>query len=77
MEQPQPDPDAIEEIRRSEHFSHELRTPLTIVVGRVQLLQRRVRRGEIDGVRIEADLDAIETALARLIAALLRSGREQ
>ena len=56
--------------RRTERL-HALRTPLCVVVGRVQLLRRRVRRGE-DPARLAAELEAIEAALVRLAAAVER-----
>ena len=48
---------------------HELRTPLTVLMGRVQLLRRHLRRGD-DPVRMDADLEAIESAIVRLTAAV-------
>lgn len=72
MEQPHPDTPIGDARVRPTGFAHEWRTPLAVIVGRVQLLRRRVRRGDIDGVRINADLDAIEEALARLMTALRR-----
>ena len=51
---------------------HELRTPLCVVVGRVQLLRRRLRRGD-DAARVAAELEAIEAALVRLAAAVERA----
>ena len=50
---------------------HELRTPLTVVVGRVQLLRRRLRLGQ-EPTSLEDDLEAIEAALVRLTAAIER-----
>ena len=49
-----------------------LRTPLCEAVLRVQLLRRRLRRGE-DPVRAAAELEAIEAALVRLAAAVERA----
>jgi signal transduction histidine kinase len=54
---------------------HELRTPLTVVVARVQLLRRRLRRGE-QARDLDRDLEAIESALARLTAAIERLDRD-
>ena len=51
---------------------HELRTPLCVVVGRVQLRQRRLRRGD-EPARVAAELEAIEAALVRLAAAVERA----
>ena len=45
-----------------------MRDPLTVVTGRVQLLQRRTRRGVADAARSAADREAIEAALVRLVA---------
>jgi signal transduction histidine kinase len=53
---------------------HEMRTPLTIVVARVQLLRRRLHRGE-EPADLDHDLEAIESALARLTAAIERLDR--
>ena len=50
---------------------HELRTPLTVLMGRIQLLRRHVRRGD-DAVRIDTDLESIESAIVRLTAAVER-----
>jgi signal transduction histidine kinase len=49
---------------------HELRTPLTVMVGRVQLLRWRLRRGTDDPAQVLADLDAIAAATARMAGAL-------
>ena len=56
--------------RRAQRM-HELRTPLTVAVGRVQLLRRRLRRGE-DPARLATELEAVEAALVRLVAAVER-----
>ena len=48
---------------------HELRTPLCVVVGRVQLLRRRLRRRD-DPALMAAELEGIEAALVRLAAAV-------
>ena len=50
---------------------HELRTPLTVLMGRVQLLRRHLRRGD-DPMSMDADLEAIESAIVRLTAAVER-----
>ncbi len=49
-------------------LAHDLRNPLACAVGRVPLLRRRLRRGDLDAARIEADLEAVEAALVRLAA---------
>jgi signal transduction histidine kinase len=53
---------------------HELRTPLTVVLGRTQLARRRLRRGD-DPAQIDAEMEALEAALARLVAAVERLDR--
>ena len=53
---------------------HDLRTPLTVLMGRIQLLRRRMRRD--DAVRIDTDLEAIEAAIVRLTAAVERLDRD-
>jgi len=50
-----------------QRIMHELRSPLTVMVGRVQLLRRHLRQVD-DPARIDADLEAIEAATARLLA---------
>ena len=55
---------------------HDLRTPLTVLMGRVQLLRRHVRRGD-DAVCIDTDLEAMESAIVRLTAAVERLDRER
>jgi signal transduction histidine kinase len=47
-------------------LAHDLRNPLTVAVARTQLLQRRLRRGDVSPVRAMVDLDEIEAALVRL-----------
>jgi hypothetical protein len=54
-----------------ERERHELRTALCVVVGREQLLRKRVQRGE-PPVQTAADFEAIEAALLRLTAAVDR-----
>jgi K+-sensing histidine kinase KdpD len=49
---------------------HDLRTPLTVMVGRLQLLRRRLRQGPPDPVQLAADLDAIAAATVRMTWAL-------
>ncbi len=72
MDEPRPEVQA-----RTQHqqewavLMHELRTPLTVLMGRIQLLRRHVRRGD-DAVRIDTDLEAIESAIVRLTAAVER-----
>jgi hypothetical protein len=46
-------------------LTRELSSALTILNGRTQLLGRRLRQGG-DTARLETDLEAIETELARL-----------
>ena len=55
---------------------HDLRTPLTVLMGRVQLLRRRMRRGD-DAVQIDTDLEAIEAAIVRLTATVERLDRDR
>ncbi|HET7091822.1 MAG TPA: hypothetical protein VFI22_00040 [Thermomicrobiales bacterium] len=50
---------------------HELRTALCVVIGREQLLRKRVRRGD-SSAQTAADFEAMEAALARLAAAVDR-----
>jgi two-component system OmpR family sensor kinase len=50
---------------------HDVRTPLSVVVARVQLLRRRLRRGD-DPARVAAELEALEAALVRLVATIER-----
>ncbi len=56
---------------------HELCSPLTVVVGRVQLLRRHLPAGDPDLERVEDDLEAIEGALVRLVAAVDRVQRSR
>jgi two-component system OmpR family sensor kinase len=54
--------------------SHELRTPLTLLSTRVQMLSRRVRRGEAEPAAVERDLDGVladTRALAEIMDDLL------
>jgi signal transduction histidine kinase len=53
-------------------LAHDLRNPLAVVVGRVQLMRRRLRRGKVEVARIESDLESIESSLARLKALIDR-----
>ena len=55
-------------------LTRELNSPLTAMKGRIQLLRRRRRQGG-DTARLEADLAAIETELARLTAIVGRINR--
>jgi signal transduction histidine kinase len=75
MDETPPDPPPPTTNRR-EHAQrlHELRTPLTVVLGRVQLARRRLRRGD-DPTRVEAELEAVEAAVARLAAVVERLDR--
>ena len=54
---------------------HDLRTPLTVVLGRVQLARRHLWRGD-DLTRVDADLEALEAAVARLVATVERLDRD-
>ena len=54
-----------------EILRHELPTTLCVVIGREQLLRKRVRRGDPSGP-IAREFEAIEAALIRLTAALER-----
>ena len=47
---------------------HDLRNPLATAIGRVQMMRRRLRRGEADPARLAVDLEAVEAALVRLKA---------
>ncbi len=50
---------------------HDVRTPLTVVIGRVQLLRRRLKRGHAPE-NLDAELAEIEAASMRLAEALSR-----
>jgi hypothetical protein len=50
---------------------HELRTALCVVIGREQLLRKRLRRGE-GSDQLTSELEAMEAALLRLTAAVAR-----
>lgn len=52
-----------------ETVAHDLRMSVTVVVGRVQLLRRRLRRGD-DLARVASELEAIEEAISRLITSV-------
>jgi hypothetical protein len=54
-----------------ERERHELRTALCVVVGREQLLRKRLRRGDPPAETIR-DVEALEAALLRLTAAVAR-----
>lgn len=47
-------------------LAHDLRSPLAVAMGRVQLIRRRLRRGDGDIAALESDLEAVEAALVRL-----------
>ena len=48
---------------------HDLRTPLTVLLGRVQMLRRSHTAGRrLD--EVESDLEVIEAAVLRLVAAI-------
>jgi signal transduction histidine kinase len=48
--------------------SHELRTPLTVLLGNIQLLERRLSRMGVSDVRLHQSFAAIHRQLARLQA---------
>ena len=52
-------------------LTRELSSALTVMKGRTQLLRRRLRQGG-DTSRLESDLEAIETELARLMTIVER-----
>jgi signal transduction histidine kinase len=54
-------------------FMHELRTPLTVLLGRVQLLQRRHAGGRACET-LEADLATLEAAVRQLVVAVEEAG---
>ena len=60
---------ALRRAQTREWLRHELRTALCVVVGREQLLHKRVRRGE-PPERLTADFEALEAALLRVTAAV-------
>jgi signal transduction histidine kinase len=47
-------------------LSHDMKTPLTVVVGHAQLLQRVLRRGELNRERIEELAGHIDTTATRM-----------
>jgi hypothetical protein len=55
-------------------LTRELNSALTVMKGRTQLLRRRLRQGG-DAARLETDLEAIETELARLTSIVERINR--
>jgi hypothetical protein len=57
--------------RERDRLQHEARTALCVVVGREQLLRKRVRRGDPPAA-LTTDFEAIEAASIRLTAALAR-----
>jgi hypothetical protein len=54
-----------------ERERHERRTALCVVVGREQLLRKRMRRGDPPDA-LTTDVEALEAALLRLTAAVAR-----
>ncbi len=50
----------------------DISNDLTVIAGRVWLLQRRQRRGELGSARITDDLVAMETAVTHLTALIAR-----
>ena len=50
---------------------HDVRTPLTVVIGRVQLMRRRLQRGRVPE-NLDDELAEIEAAAKRLAEALAR-----
>ena len=55
-------------------LAQELNSALTLMKERTQLLRRRLRQGD-DTARLEMDLEAIETELARLMTIVARIER--
>jgi hypothetical protein len=55
-------------------LTRELTSALTVMKGRMQRLRRRLRQGG-DTARLETDLEAIETELARLTTIVERINR--
>ena len=47
--------------------AHELRNPMTPIVGRVQMLRRMLRKGEVKIQRVEQGLEQIEWLVARYV----------
>ena len=72
MDETPPNPHAKPEPGREwAALMHDLRTPLTVVAGRLQLTRRHLRRG--NGLtQADTDLEALEAAVARLVAAVAR-----
>jgi signal transduction histidine kinase len=52
-------------------LSHELSSALTVMKGRIQLLRRRLQRGD-EVAHLETDLAAIEAELTRLTTTVER-----
>lgn len=50
--------------------AHDLRSPLPYLKGQAQLLRRRARRGQTDGVGLESGLTGISAASARVVFAI-------
>ncbi|MCL1869156.1 MAG: HAMP domain-containing histidine kinase [Promicromonosporaceae bacterium] len=60
--------------------SHELRTPLTVLDGRIQVLQRRLSRGEPAGevaAQLRSDASAMSAVLGDLLLAAEHSERHE
>jgi hypothetical protein len=55
-------------------LTQDLSSALTVMKGRMQLLRRRLHQGG-DAARLETDLNAIETELARLMTTVERVNR--
>ena len=63
-----------EDGREQDLLTRELTSAFTVMKGRTQLLRRRLRQGG-DVARLETDLEAIETELARLTTFVDRINR--
>jgi signal transduction histidine kinase len=65
--------DSVDESERE--WEHHIRTPLSVIYGRVQLMQRRIHKGEVlDQEDLIRTLSTIEQA-TRAITARLRAHR--
>ena len=58
-------------------LAHDLRNPLTVITGQVQLLRRRLRRGEAGPEEVAARLEPIEAALVRMTALVARLDKDE
>lgn len=64
------------ERRERSQLAHDLRNPMAVVVGRIQLIRRRLRRGEVDALRLTTELEAVEAAMVRMVAIIDRLDAE-